>query len=133
MGKIIQKICRRPFQGKSVGNLGRVVEAEFKPGEKTPILLSLDKQTNEFVAYRREWITAPDTYKGAQLNDEQKQKLENGEKVKIEGMTSTKGKSFDGEVQFNADKRYFALIINNDKKQDQRGDQKRERAFGMNI
>jgi hypothetical protein len=103
----------------TTGNLGRVVEAEFKPGEKTPVLLSLDRQTNELVVFRKEWLKVPDAYKGVQLNEEQKQKLENGEKVKIEGMTSAKGKKFDGEVQFNADKRYFELIFNNDKKQNQ--------------
>jgi hypothetical protein len=101
------------------GNLGRVAEAEFKQGEKTPILLSLDKQTNELVAYRKEWLKIPDTYKGAQLNEEQQQRLGNGEKVKIDGMTSNNGKKFDGEVQFDADKRYFALIFDNDKKQSQ--------------
>ena len=103
----------------TTGNLGRVVEAEFKKGEKTPILLSLDKQTNELVAFRKEWLKVPETYKGTKLDEEQKQKLGNGEKVKIEGMTSTKGKSFDGEVQFNADKRYFELIFDNNRKQSQ--------------
>jgi hypothetical protein len=34
-------------------------------------------------------------------------------------MTSSKGKKFDGEVQFNADKRYFELIFDNNKKQSQ--------------
>ncbi len=101
------------------GNLGRIAEAEFKQGEKTPILLTLDKQTNELVVFRKEWLKVPDTYKGAKLDEEQKQKLGNGEKVKIKGMVSTKGKSFDGEVQFNADKRYFELIFDNNKKQSQ--------------
>jgi primosomal replication protein N len=94
----------------TTGNLGRVVEAEYKKGEKTPILLSLDKQTNELVAFRKEWLKIPDTYKGAKLDEEQKQKLSNGEKVEVKGMTSTKGKPFDGEIQFNADKE---LKINN--------------------
>jgi hypothetical protein len=102
------------------GNLGRVVEAEFKAGEKTPILLSIDRQTNEPVAFRKEWLKVPDTYKGVQLNEEQKQKLGNGEAVRIEGMTSANGKKIDGEVQFNADKRYFALNFDDNKKQSQR-------------
>jgi hypothetical protein len=105
------------------GNLGRVVDAEFKQGEKTPILLTLDKQTNELVAFRKEWLKVPETYKGVQLNEEQKQKLSNGEKVEVKGMTSTQGKSFDGEVQFNADKRYFELIFDKDKKQSQNNKQ----------
>ena len=103
----------------TTGNLGRVVDAEFKKGEKTPILLTLDKQTNELVAFRKEWLKVPDTYKGVKLDEEQKQKLSNGEKVEIKGMTSTQGKPFDGAVQFNADKRYFELIFDNNKKQSQ--------------
>jgi hypothetical protein len=117
----------------ATGNLGRAVEAEFKQGEKTPVLLSLDKQTNELVAFRKEWLKIPDAYKGVQLNEEQKQKLENGEKVKIEGMTSTKGKKFDGEVQFNADKRYFELIFNNDKKQSQSQTNNQSETDGVRI
>jgi hypothetical protein len=101
------------------GNLGRVVNAEFKQGEKISVYLSLDKQTNELVACRTGNIKAPENYKGVQLSDEQKQKLENGEKIKIEGMTSIKGKKFNGEVQFNADKRYFELIFNSDRKLNQ--------------
>jgi hypothetical protein len=107
----------------STGNLGRVAEAEFKQGEKTPVLLSLDKLTNELVAFRTEWLIAPDNYKGVPLSDYQKQKLENGEKIKVEGMISTKGKKFDGEVQFNADKRYFELTFNNDNRQSQNQNQ----------
>ena len=113
------------------GNLGRVVEAEFKQNEKTPILLSLDKQTNALVSFRQEWLKVPDTYKGAKLDEEQKQKLANGEKVEIKGMISTKGNSFDGEVQFNADKRYFELIIDNNKKQSQ--SQKQNETKGVHI
>jgi len=108
------------------GNLGRVAEAEFKQGEKTPVLLSLDRQTNELVAFRKEWLKVPDAYKGVTLNEEQKQKLSGGEKVELKGMISTKGKPFDGEVQFNADKRYFELIFDNNKKQSQSQNQQQD-------
>ena len=101
----------------TTGNLGRVVDVEFKKGEKTPVLISLDKQTNTLATFHKEWVKVPDTYKGAKLDEEQKQKLINGEKVEIKGMISAKGKPFDGEVQFNADKRYFELIFNNNQKQ----------------
>jgi hypothetical protein len=108
------------------GNLGRVVNAEFKPGEKTPILLSLDKQTNELVAFRKEWVKVPDAYKGVRLNEEQKQHLGEGKLVRIEDMTSTKGTKFSAGVQFNADKKYFELIFDNDKKQSQNQKQTNE-------
>jgi hypothetical protein len=38
------------------GNLGRIINAEFRQGEKTPILLSLDKLTNELVAFRADKV-----------------------------------------------------------------------------
>jgi hypothetical protein len=108
------------------GNLGRTVEAEFKQGEKTPILLSIDKQTNELVAFRREWLKVPDTYKGVPLSDVQKQELGEGKAVRIEDMTSSKGTKFSAEVQFNTDKRYFELLFNNDRKQEQNRQQSQQ-------
>ncbi|GHT05182.1 hypothetical protein AGMMS49525_12290 [Bacteroidia bacterium] len=113
--------------------LGRVADAEFTKGEKTPVFLSLDKQTNELVAYRKEWLKLPDTYKGAILSEEQKQKFANGEKVKVEGMTSTKGTKFDGEVQFDANKRYLALVFNQDKKQSQNQNNQQGKTTGVYI
>jgi hypothetical protein len=111
------------------GNLGRIVEAEFKNGEKVPILISLDKLTNELVSFRKEWLKIPDTYKGAQLSEEEKLKLSNGEKVEIKGMISNQGNPLDGvAVQFNADKRLLELIFDKDRKQFQ--DQKQD---GVNI
>jgi hypothetical protein len=110
----------------STGNLGRIVEAEFKPGEKTSVLISLDKQTNDLVAFRKEWLKVPDTYKGVQLNDEQKRELGEGKAVEIKDMTSTKGKKITAKVQFCADKRIFALVFDNDKKQSQNQQQSNE-------
>jgi hypothetical protein len=100
-------------------NLGRVAEAEFKPGEKTPVLISLDKLTNEISSFRQEWIRVPDTYKGIELSEEQKHKLGNGEKVELKDMTSKEGRKFDAGVQFNADKRLFELVFADRKKQSQ--------------
>ena len=53
----------------TTGNLGRVIEAEFRQGEKTPILLSLDKLTNELVSFRSEWVRVPETIKGVELSE----------------------------------------------------------------
>jgi hypothetical protein len=80
----------------------------------------LDKQTNELVAYRKDWLKVPDTYKGVELNGEQKRQLGEGKAVNVEDMTSSKGTKFSAEVQFNADKRYFELLFNNDQKQTQK-------------
>ena len=103
----------------TTGNLGRVVDAEFKQGEKTPILLSLDKETNELIAFCKDWLKVPDTYKGIELNEEQKQKLNDGKAVRLENLySSEKNRHYSANVQFNADKRYFELIFDN-KKQEQ--------------
>ena len=103
------------------GNLGRVADAEFKPGEKTPIFLSLDKLTNELVAYRKEWVTVPENYKSVQLSEEQRQKLGEGKATRIENMISSKGAKFSADVQFNADKRYFELIFNDSRQSQKQG------------
>ena len=115
------------------GNLGRMVEAEFKQGEKTPVLLSLDRQTNELVAFRKEWLKIPDAYKGVTLNEEQKQQLSEGKAVRIGDMASSKGTKFSADVQFNADKRYFELIFDNSKKQSQKQDTAQNEAKEVRI
>jgi hypothetical protein len=94
----------------TTGNLGRVAEAEFKKGEKTPVYVSLDPQTKEIATCHVSKVKIPDTYKGAQLNEDQKQRLGNGEKVRIENMTASDGTKYGGDIQFNADKRYFAAV-----------------------
>ena len=114
------------------GNLGRIVEAEFSPGVKTPVLVTLDKQTNQLLSCRASDLRVPDTYKGVTLSDEQKRDLGLGKRVEVKDMISTnpktKGQKFTGYVQFNADKRYFELSFD-EKKQSQsqkQGNEQRE-------
>jgi len=98
----------------TTGNLGRIVEAEFtctsynvrgKQGEKTPVFLSVDRQTNELIACRADKIKIPENIKGVQLNENQKKELSEGKAVWVEGMTSKSGKDFSAYLQFNAEKR----------------------------
>ena len=114
---------------RETGNLGRVVEAEFKQGEKTPVFLSVDRQTNELIAVRADKIKIPENIKGVQLNEQQKKELSEGKAVWVEGMTSSKGKEFSAYLQFNADKKGFEFRFDNDKqnqsqKQEQNNTQK---------
>jgi hypothetical protein len=102
------------------GNLGWVVEAEFRPGEKTPILLSLDKLTNELVTFRADKIVAPEKIKGVELNEQQRKELSEGKAVHLDNMTSKNGKEFSASIQFNADKRGFEFLFDNNKKQEQK-------------
>ena len=98
------------------GNLGRIAETEYKPGVKTPVFISIDKQTNELVAFRAEKMKIPENIKGVNLNEQQKKELSQGKAVWIEGMTSKTGKDFSAYLQFNADKRSFEFRFDNEKK-----------------
>jgi hypothetical protein len=97
------------------GNLGRVADAEYRQGEKTPVFISIDKQTNELVAVRADRIKIPEMVKGVQLNDEQKKELSEGKAVWIENMTSKKNTLFSAYLQFNADKKGFEFRFDNEK------------------
>jgi hypothetical protein len=97
------------------GNLGRIVEAEYQKGVKTPILLSLDRLTNELVAFRTDRLKVPETIKSIQLSDLQKKELAEGKEVRIENMIGKDGEPFNARVQFNADKRSFDFFFDNNK------------------
>lgn len=102
----------------TTGNMGRVVDLfNQKTSEFVPSVISVDRKTNELVAYRAEWIKAPDDIKGIKLDEGQKQALQEGKPLYLEGMTSNKGEVFNATVQFNADKRYVEFIF--DRSQDQ--------------
>jgi len=101
------------------GNLGRVVEAEFQKGVKTPVVLSIDRLTNEIVPFRADQIRVNDNIKGVQLNEQQKMDLSFGKAVFLENMTSKQGKPFSANVQFNADNRSFEFLFDNERKQSQ--------------
>jgi hypothetical protein len=109
------------------GNLGRIVEAEFKQGEKTPVFLSVDKQTNELIACRADRIKIPDNIKGAKLDDLQKKELSEGKAVWVENMTSKKNTPFNAYIQFNADKKGLEFRFDNERqKQSQNQDLSRQ-------
>ena len=100
------------------GNMGRVVDlVNPKTDEIIPSVISRDRLTNELVAYRAEYMKIPDEIKGIKLDEHQKQILLEGKPLYLEGMTSTKGTTFDATVQFNADKRYVEFIFDNNQKQ----------------
>jgi hypothetical protein len=108
------------------GNMGRVVDlTNPKTGETIPSIISVDKLTNELVALKTDFIKIPDEIKGIKLNQEQKQTLQEGKPLYIEGMVSKKGTEFDATVQFNADKRFVEFLFdrNNTNKQAQNNQQ----------
>ncbi|PZR16210.1 MAG: hypothetical protein DI539_17930 [Flavobacterium psychrophilum] len=96
----------------NTGNMGRVVDLfNQKSSEFIPSVISVDRKTNELVAYKAEWIQAPDEIKGVKLDEQQKQALQEGKPLQLEGMISSKGEAFNATVQFNADKRYIEFLF----------------------
>jgi hypothetical protein len=94
------------------GNMGRVVDLfNQKSSEFIPSVISVDRKTNELVAYKAEWMQIPDEIKGVKLDDIQKQLLQEGKPLHLEGMISKKGESFEATVQFNADKRFVEFLF----------------------
>lgn len=96
------------------GNMGRIVDlVNPKTDEIIPSIISRDKLTNELIAFRAEYMKIPDEIKGIKLDDAQKQTLQEGKPLYLEGMISTKGQPFDATVQFNADKKYVEFLFDN--------------------
>lgn len=93
------------------GNMGRVVELSLK-GKNEPCLISIDKNTNELVAVRQEQVYIPEEIKGVKLTQDEIQKLKNGEKIFVDGMTSANGKEFNSHIQYNAERRGIEFIFN---------------------
>jgi hypothetical protein len=93
------------------GNLGRVIEVKFKNDEAPKkIFLSLDKQTNELIAFDASKVQYPTAIAGKQLTPEQRQALKEGKAVKIEGMKSAaNGNEFTNTLQFSALEKRFVF------------------------
>ena len=102
------------------GNMGRIVDLyNQKTSEFVPSVISVDRKTNELVACKAEWMQIPDEIKGIKLDEQQKQALQEGKPLYLEGMTSKNGDPFDATVQFNADKRYVEFIFDRNQGQNQ--------------
>lgn len=94
------------------GNMGRVADLTYpKTNEVIPSLISVDRLTNEVVAFRADYVKIPDEIKGVKLDDAQKQTLLEGKPLHLEGMISKKGDPFDATLQFNADKRFVEFLF----------------------
>jgi hypothetical protein len=100
---------------KDSGNMGRVVDLKTRNGETTPSLISLDKLTNELAAVRVEHIYISDTIKGVKLTKDEMTDLKAGKSIYLEGMISQNNKEFNGNVQYNADRRGIEFIFENDR------------------
>ena len=95
----------------ATGNLGKTIEVMPKNGEPFSAYISIDPQTNELIAFRTDRISIPQEIKGVTLSDGQYKDLVEGKAVKVEGMTSKNGKSFDATLQVNAEKKGIEFIF----------------------
>ena len=95
----------------STGNLGKTIEVTPKSGEPFSAYVSIDPQTNEVIALRADRVSIPKEIKGVTLSDQQYKDLVEGKAVKVEGMTSKNGKSFDATLQVNAEKKGIEFIF----------------------
>lgn len=106
------------------GNLGKTIEVATKHGEVFDAYVSLDPQTNELVALRADRVSIPKEIKGIPLSDQQYKELLEGKVVKVEGMTSKNGNSFDATLQVNADKKGLEFIFGEPKSLKERQEQR---------
>ena len=120
----------RPFYGHTFtdddkknllekGNLGRIIDVKMPNAEKPiPVYVSVDKLTNQIVAYRADKIKIPNVIKGVTLDEPQKYLLERGRPAFVDGMTAKSGKKFGAYIQVNAEKKglEFRFDTNADKK-----------------
>ena len=97
----------------ATGNLGKTIEVMPKNGEPFSAYISIDPQTNELIALRADRISIPQEIKGVTLSDGQYKDLVEGKAVKVEGMTSKNGKSFDATLQVNAEKKGIEFFFGN--------------------
>lgn len=99
----------------ATGNLGKTIEVTPKSGEPFSAYVSIDPQTNEVIALRADRVSIPKEIKGVNLSDQQYKDLIEGKAVKVEGMTSKNGKSFDATLQVNAEKKGIEFIFGDKK------------------
>ena len=110
----------------ATGNLGKTIEVTPKSGEPFSAYVSIDPQTNEVIALRADRVSIPKEIKGVNLSDQQYKDLIEGKAVKVEGMTSKNGKSFDATLQVNAEKKGIEFIFGDKKSLQERKAQHQE-------
>ena len=124
---------------RETGNLGRTVELTFPNSDKpTRSFVSIDRLTNDIIALSADKVRIPDEIKGVKLSEEQKKDLSEGKSIYVEGMTAKTGKSFNANLQFNADKRAIEFRFGSPKQsqgqqQDSRKAENQEKRQGVRI
>lgn len=82
-------------------NIGRAIELQDFSGKKDMYYIGIDAKTNEIIPLKQKNIQIADKIKGVTLTAAQKEKLSNGEKVQLKGMTGRNDKKFSATLQIN--------------------------------
>lgn len=87
---------------KDTCTLGKVVELKPKDGEPFKAYVGIDHTINEICYMSAERLKLPDEILGHKFSNEEKEKLTNGETIKVEGMVSKNSqKKYDVHFQVN--------------------------------
>lgn len=117
----------------NTGNAGRLIKIEPIKGQPISAYVSVDKLTNELVACRADKIRIPAEIKGIKLDDNQKQKLSEGQAIYLENMISKNGKNFNATLQVNADKRGIEFRFDETQKQNHTNTQSKDFSIPKKI
>lgn len=118
-------------QLRETGNLGRVAEVTPKNGDPFKAFISVDLQTNEFIALKADRIRIPTEIKGVELTPQQQADLADGKAVAVEGMQAKNGKTFDANIQINAEKRGIEFKFDNTPKLGEKQAARQEQRKGV--
>jgi hypothetical protein len=75
-------------------------------------------------------VKIPEVYQGITLNEQQKKELSEGKAVYLDNMKNNRGEAYSGNIQYNADRRYFAKVSDFSQKQYQTQSQTQSREPG---
>jgi len=82
-------------------NIGKTIELQDFSGKKDNYYLGIDAKTHEIIPLKQKNIHVADKIKGVTLTAAQKDKLSNGEKVQLKGMTGRNDKKFSATLQID--------------------------------
>jgi hypothetical protein len=115
-------------------NLGKVVELQDRTGAKEKYYLGIDPKTNELIPFKQKHIRVADQIKGATLSSTQKEQLESGQKVRIDGMTGKNDKKFSAALQISPGTRSISFSdFKNEASQTEKQAQSQEEKKGKGI
>lgn len=106
-------------------NLGKAIELHDFNGKKDKYYIGIDHKTNEIIPLKQKNIQVADKIKGVTLTSTQKEKLSNGEKVQLKGMTGRNEKKFSATLQIDPGERNIRFT---DFKQEKKAGQNQEQS-----